>query len=95
MDQDLTSQQVDSRRAQRSRGLRARRHHRAWPSWWTSLLRSPTTEVTTVWQLARRLEREAAWAEKERCRRAWALRQRHQLPIERIAVPIIRGPVWR
>ncbi|MGH3852904.1 MAG: hypothetical protein ACRDR6_05285 [Pseudonocardiaceae bacterium] len=46
-----------------------------------------------MWQLARRLEREAAWAEKEKCQRALALRLRHQLPVERVAVPITRGTV--
>lgn len=46
-----------------------------------------------MWQLARRVEREAAWAEKQRCRRAWELRQWYQLPGERVAVPIIRAPV--
>ncbi|MGH3755490.1 MAG: hypothetical protein ACRDRP_22910, partial [Pseudonocardiaceae bacterium] len=45
---------------------RARRHRRAWPSWWASLFQRTATETTTVWQLARRLEREAAWVEKEK-----------------------------
>ncbi|MGH3833711.1 MAG: hypothetical protein ACRDRS_25290 [Pseudonocardiaceae bacterium] len=43
--------------------------------------------------MARRLEREAAWAEKEKCQRALVLRLRGQLPIERVAVPITRGTV--
>ena len=57
------------------------------------MLQRTASETTTVWQLARRLEREAAWAEKEKCQRALVRRQQHQLSIERVAVPIIRGTV--
>ncbi|MGH3770378.1 MAG: hypothetical protein ACRDRW_03095 [Pseudonocardiaceae bacterium] len=72
----------------------ARRHRRARPSWWTSLFQRTATETTTVWQLAHRVQREAAWVETERCRRALALRQRLQLPpTGRVAVPIARGTV--
>ncbi|MGH3833249.1 MAG: hypothetical protein ACRDRS_22910 [Pseudonocardiaceae bacterium] len=67
------------------------RHRRAGPSWWASLFQRTATETTTVWQLARRLEHEAIWAEKEKCRRALARRQRLQLPIQRVAIPIARG----
>ncbi|MGH3833788.1 MAG: bifunctional DNA primase/polymerase, partial [Pseudonocardiaceae bacterium] len=47
-----------------------RRRRRTRRGWWRSLLQPTETETTTVWQLARRLEREAAWAEKEKCQRA-------------------------
>lgn len=60
-----------------------------------SLFQRTATETTTVWQLERRPEREAAWLEKERRRRALTLRQRLQLPIQRIAVPITRGTASR
>ncbi|MGH3854569.1 MAG: hypothetical protein ACRDR6_13940 [Pseudonocardiaceae bacterium] len=76
-----------------ARSPQARRRHRARLSRWASLLPRTATETTTVWQLARRREREATWAEKEKCQRALALRRQHQLPIERVAVPITRGTV--
>ncbi|MGH3853565.1 MAG: hypothetical protein ACRDR6_08710 [Pseudonocardiaceae bacterium] len=75
------------------RGPRVRRRRRARPSWWKSLLQRSVTETITVWQVARCLEREAAWVEKEKCQRALVLRLRGQLPIERVAVPIIRSTV--
>lgn len=78
-------------RASSPRGPRVRRRHRARPSWWTSLLQRSVTETITVWQVTRRLEREAAWVEKEKCQRALALRLHDHLPIERVAVPITRG----
>ncbi|HWR48741.1 MAG TPA: hypothetical protein VN327_14185 [Pseudonocardiaceae bacterium] len=70
-----------------------RRHRRARPGWWASLLQRTASETITVWQLARCLEREAAWAEKEKCQRALALRRQRQLSLQRVAVPITRGPV--
>ncbi|MGH3717869.1 MAG: hypothetical protein ACRDRI_03330 [Pseudonocardiaceae bacterium] len=80
-------------RAGSPRAPQVRRRRRARPSWWKSLLQWSVTETITVWQVARRLEREAAWAEKEKCQRALALRLQDHLPIERVAVPITRGTV--